>query len=333
MKLLVLGGTVYLSKTVAALGVSRGHDVTVAARGVSGEPPDRVRFVKVNRNSAQGVAALDGAVFDAVVDVARVPMHVGYALDALAGNAGHWTLVSSCSVYSDQRTPGQTAENAPLQQPTSQDSSDSDMRLYGRNKVACEGLVRQRVGDRAFTIRAGLIIGPGDPNDRFGYWPFRIAEGGEILAPGTPDDDIQFIDVSDLATWIVDAAENGITGTYDGACQPIPRHRFLAEIAEAMGTRPTFTWVPQDFLLEHDVNPWAGDDSLGLWVPLPEHGGFLSRDTSSSAKAGMKTRAIGDTARYYRSATGEEPPKLLANLPRSKEAAVLAAWHERQTGG
>ena len=331
MRLLVLGGTVYLSKAIAALAVSRGHDVAVAARGISGEPPRGARFVRVDRENSEGLAPLRGEVFDAAVDVARVPVHVGRALDVLAPRVGHWTFLSSGSVYSDQSTPGQTADRASLLDPTPPDSSDPDMRLYGSNKVACEGLVRERLSESALIIRAGLIVGAGDPNDRFGYWPFRIAEDGEILAPGTPVDDVQFIDVRDLAGWVLDSAENGTAGTYDGSCPPIPRQRFLDEIAEAMRTQPTFTWVPQDFLQEHGINPWAGDDSLGLWLPVPQYRGFLSRDTTASVTAGMKIRPLGETARDYRLAAKEAPPTLLANLPREKEAAVLAAWHARQT--
>lgn len=329
MRLLVLGGTVFLSKAVAASGVTRGHDVTVAARGVSGAPPDGARFVEVDRDHPGSLAALRGERFDAVVDVARLPIHVGRALDAVAANAGHWTFVSTCSVYADHSTPGQTAGDAPLVEPTAPDSADPDLELYGPSKVACESLVRERAGDRAFLVRAGLLVGPGDPNDRFGYWPDRIAAGGEILAPGDPEDDVQYVDVRDLAAWIVDAAERGVTGTYDGICSPIPRESFLDEIAEGMGTRPDFTWVPSAFLLERGVSPWAGEESLGLWMPLPGFGGFLSRDVSASLEAGLEIRPLAETARDWYEAR-VEPPELLASLSREKEAEILSMWHTKE---
>lgn len=328
MKLLVLGGTVFLSRAVAAVGVARGHEVTVAARGESGEPPDGARFVRIDRNDRESLAVIGGESFEAVVDVARLPLHVGDALDELGSSAGHWTFVSSCSAYADQSTPGQTAGSAPLLEPTASDSADLAVELYGRSKVACENLVRERVGDRAFIVRPGLVVGPGDPDDRFGYWPLRIAEGGEILAPGTPEDLVQLVDVRDLATWILDAAEKGQAGTYDAVCLPMSRVSFLTEIAEAVGTRPTFTWVPGKFLLEQGVRPWAGEESLGLWLPLPEYSGFLARDPTASLEAGLRCRPLGATARDWLEARVERSA-LLASLSREKEAAVLAAWHDR----
>jgi hypothetical protein len=272
--------------------------------------------------------ALSGELFDAVIDVARLPGHIGPALDALADRAGHWTFVSTCSVYSDHATPGQQAATASLLDPAPPDGLDGDMEQYGANKVACENLVRKRLPDRSFIVRPGLIVGPGDPNDRFGYWPLRIAAGGEVLAPGWPDDLVQYIDVRDLAAWALRAADTGTTGTHDGICPPITRSRFLAEIAEALDADADFTWVPQEFLQEHGVNPWAGEDSLGLWLPLPEYGGFLSRDPSSALAAGLRIRPLSDTARYWY-AHRSEPVALLADLSREKEAAVLAHWHDR----
>lgn len=328
MRILVLGGTVFLSKTITTLARDRGHEVTAAARGTSGNPPDGVRFVPVDRSAADGLASLAGEVFDAVVDVARLPGHVGPALDSLAERAGHWTFVSTASVYADQQTPGQQVETAPILDPAASDSMDAAMDRYGPNKVACENLVRGRFADRSFIVRAGLIVGPGDPNDRFGYWPLRIAEGGEVLAPGRPEDLVQYIDVRDLSEWILDAAESGTTGTYDGVCPPITRSQFLTGIARAVSADAHFTWVSQEFLREHGVSPWAGHESLGLWLPVPEYGGFLSRDPASSLAAGLRVRPLSDTVLHWY-ANRPEPATLLANLSRAKEAAVLAGWHRR----
>ena len=328
MKLLVLGGTMYLSKRVAALAVERGHAVTVAARGVSGDPPDGVRVVRIDRDDPTTYDALRGESYDAVVDVARIPSHVGPALAALAANAGHWTFISTCSVYADQSTPGQRAGSAPLLEPTPLDSADPSLEVYGESKVACEHLVQRHIGERAFVLRAGLIVGPGDPIDRFGYWPSRIAAGGEVLAPHAPEGSVQFIDVRDLATWILDGAEQGITGTYDAICPPITWGHFLSGIAAAVGTQPTFTWVDQDFLAAHGVNPWAGEESLGFWLPTPEYAGFLSRDVSPSLEAGLTPRPLAETVVDWMAAQ-DGPPTLAASLSREKEAEVLAAWHAR----
>lgn len=328
MRILVLGGTVYLSKAIARLAHERGHDVTAAARGTSGGPPDGTRFVPVDRAAAGGLGTLSDETFDAVVDVARLPGFVGPALDALADRAGHWAFVSTCSVYSDHETPGQQAATAAVLDPAPPDSLDAAMERYGANKIACENLVRDRLPDRSFIVRPGLIVGPDDPNDRFGYWPLRIADGGEVLAPGRPDDLVQYIDVRDLAERVLDAAEARTTGTHDGISPPITRSQFLAGIAEALGADADFTWVPQEFLEQHGVSPWAGDESLGLWLPLPEYGGFLSRDPASALAAGLHIRPLSDTVLHWY-ANRSEPGALMANLSRAKEAAVLAAWHNR----
>ncbi|MEV0648837.1 NAD-dependent epimerase/dehydratase family protein [Phytomonospora sp. NPDC050363] len=327
MRLLVLGGTVYLSKTVAAHAVARGHDVTVATRGKTGEAPDGVTRLTIDRSTPEGLEPLRGKTFDAVVDVTRFPDQVQNTLEALAGNVGHWTFVSTCSVYNDDATPGQTPATALTHEPTPDDSGDPAMELFGPSKVSCENQIRDRLGDKAFIVRPGLIVGPGDRGDRFGYWPRRIAEGGEMLAPGDSSENIQYIDVRDLADWILDAAENGTTGTYDAICPPISRGAFLDQIATALDADVTFTWVPQDLLTEHEVAPWMGEQSLGLWLPLPEYAGFMNRDVTASVAAGMKIRPLGETALAWRDAAGPDPA-LRAGITREKESEILAAFHK-----
>lgn len=199
MRILVLGGSVFLSRTVAQLALQRGYEVTCACRGESGPLPEGVRHIRLDRDDPDGFAALSGERFDVVVDVARLPTQVRRALAALSDNAAHWTFVSTCSVYADDATPGQRADTAPLLTPAAPDADETDPELYGPLKVACENLVTEFRGKDAFVVRSGLIAGPHDPSDRFSYWPLRLARGGEILAPGTPEDLIQVVDVRDLA--------------------------------------------------------------------------------------------------------------------------------------
>ncbi|WP_035735988.1 NAD-dependent epimerase/dehydratase family protein [Glycomyces arizonensis] len=330
-RVLVLGGTVYLSKEIAAQAVARGHDVTVAARGESGEPPEGVEFVRIDRGDDEGVEPLRGRSFDAVVDVARIPAQVRRVLDVLGDSAGHWTFVSSISVYADHsRTDSEVLE------PTDADNEDPDIELYGRNKVACEDLVRERLGGKAFIPRPGLIVGAGDNVDRLGYWPLRIAEGGEVLAPGRPERLVQWIDVEDLASWILDAAERGTSGTYNAIGEPIGMGSFLDGIADALigigaAERPDFTWVPQEFLLEHGVMPWAGPESLGFWLPEPDYDGMIAHDPGPAVGAGLAPSPLGTTVeRWWRA--NAAAPRLQAGLSREKEGAVLGAWHDRERG-
>ncbi|GLZ75212.1 reductase [Actinorhabdospora filicis] len=329
MRLLVLGGTVYLSRAVAELAAARGHDVTVATRGRNGEPPSGTEHVIADRATVDGLSALRGRAFDAVVDVAWIPAHVKNAIEVLGEGAGHWTHVSSCSAYSDDATPGQTPATGPTHDPAPYDADEVDAERFGPYKVACENQVRERFGDRALVIRPGLIIGPGDRIDRVGHWFRRIAEGGEILAPGAPEETVQWIDVRDLAAWIVDAAEKRLAGVFDAICPPVTRGEWLSSIAAAYGVEATFTWVSRELLDEHGVQPWMGEESLGLWLPLPEYAGFMKRDVTASLAAGMTNRPIGDTALAWREWDTPGHP-LRAGVSRQKEAEVLAAHHARE---
>jgi len=330
MRLLVLGGTVFLGRAVARHAVAAGHDVTCAARGLGGAVAEGARFVRVDRDRPDGLSALAGERFDAVVDVARRPSHVRVALAALADRVGHWTFVSTCSVYADDATPGQRATTAPVLEPAPEgtDLDDTTPAGYGRNKVACERAVAGAVGeDRAFLCRAGLIVGPEDPSGRFEYWVRRVHRGGEVLAPGEPDEVVQFVDVRDLAAWLVDAAGSGLAGTYDGMGAPMPRGEFLAGVAEGVGARPTLTWVDQDFLVARGVEPWMGPRSLPLWLPLPEHAGFLSRDVGASLAAGLRTRPVAETVRDTLGWLAGQPDAVgRCGLTADDEAALLREW-------
>src|SRR6476469_5226975 len=227
MRILVLGGTAFLSREVAARAVERGHEVVCAARGESGSVPDGARLVRWDRTE-QPPAELVALNPDAVVDVARLPSHVRRAVAAFPD--AHCSFVSTCNVYADEGTAGGTAES-PLKEPITDDVDPaSSSEAYGAMKVACEQVVRQ--GARAaFVARPGLIVGPHDPSGRFAYWPAHAAaaaeDGGPLLVPGEPDDMVQVIDVRDLADWIVGAAEAGLTGAYDGNAASVTRQAFV----------------------------------------------------------------------------------------------------------
>lgn len=329
MRLVVLGGTAFLGRAVAAHAVASGHDVTCAARGESGTVPEGARLVRVDRSVPGGFAALGGE-FDAVIDVARVPSQVRAAVAALAGRVGHWTFVSSCSAYADQATPGQQATTAPLlDEVPGLDDPTRDAEAYGQCKVACENAVLA-AGVPAFICRAGLIVGPGDPTDRFTYWPVRLARGGPVLAPGTPDDLVQWIDVRDLAAWLVAASSSGLTGVFDGVGVPTKWGEFLAAVGEGVEVTPHLVWVDQPFLLDHQVNPWMGPRSLPLWLPLPEYAGFLSRDPTNSLAAGLTCRHLAETSASTLSWYNAAEWKLKAGLEAADEAAVLEAWRTSQ---
>lgn len=326
MRLLILGGSQFLGRAIAAHACANGHDVTCAARGLGGPIAAGSRLIRIDRDVPDGLAPLAGETFDAVVDVSRYPGQVRRAVAALKRPGVHWTFVSTISVYADNRIPGQRADTAPLREPVAEDVEHSTDAIYGGAKVACE----QAVGNDAFICRAGLIAGPEDPTGRFAYWPTRLARGGEVLAPGSPDDPVQFIDVRDLAQWIVHAAETRMTGIYDGIGPVHTRGELLSACASALGASCTFTWVDRAFLEAHDVRRWGGPRSLPLWLPLPDFAGFMTRDTSPAREAGLTSRPIGVTARdtldWLRAGNGP-----VVGLTEDEETELLTAWHVAKT--
>jgi nucleoside-diphosphate-sugar epimerase len=323
MRLLVLGGTQFLSRTVAADAVARGHEVTCAARGRSGSVPDGARHVFLDR-SAPDWSALDGE-WDAVVDVARTPSWVGGALDALADRIRHWTFVSTISVYADQMTPGGSQDTLPLLPAITEDIDQDTPDKYGSCKVGCEQQVQLRAPEWLI-VRPGLIIGPGDPSGRFSYWPERLAEGGDVLAPESPDRGTQVIDVRDLAAWMVTCAEQRLTGVYDATGPVVRLGDLVDEVVAAVGGKAEVVWASAEFLLERDVTYWSGPRSLPLWLP-EEARGMTSHDVSAATAAGLSTRPIAETAAdtlaWLRSE--EDPPS--TGLSRAEEQDLIDDWH------
>lgn len=331
MRILVLGGTVFLSRTVAEVARDAGHELTCAARGVSGNPPEGVEFVPVDRDEPKGLGPLAERDFDAVVDVEVQSLtRVRRAVETLGPRAGHWTYVSSGSVYADEATTGQRAADAAVAPHPPEGSDEADRELYGPFKVACENEVRSSLADKAFICRAGLIVGPRDVSDRFGYWPARLSRGGEVLVPGDPSDLVQYVDVRDLAEWIVRCAEKAVVGTFDGAAPSQPWGAVIKAMAAAVGGPETsLTWVPGIWLAEQEVTPWAGPDSLPLWLPLPGYAGFMSRDVTASIESGLTTRSteeIASAALRWEEVLGPDRDRR-SGITAEREAELLAAWH------
>lgn len=326
MRLLVLGGTRFLSRTVAEHAVARGHEVTAANRGRSGPLPAGVVHLPWDRDQEPPAALRDGA-WDAVVDVARLPSHVRRAVAAVPD--AHWVFVSTINVYPDNARPGTPATLA-VHEPMLDDADPSESpEAYGRMKVACEQVVAAGTASSTL-VRPGLIVGPGDSTGRFTYWPWRLGragEGDEVLAPGRPEDVVQVIDVRDLADWILDLAEARTTGVYDGVGEVMGLGDLLARVASRLGVRPRLTWVPQEFLEAHGVDHWAGPQSVPLWLPRPDYDGMMAHDPAPSIEAGLRLRPVGETARDVLDWLERTPDAVRTGLTPDEEAEVLAAWH------
>jgi len=319
MRILVLGGTQFLGRHIVDAALTRGHEVTMFNRGQT--RPDLFPEVEKLRGDRDGdLDSVRGRDFDAVVDTSGyVPRIVRETIEAL-GDVGHYTFVSSISVYADVSTPPtESSPVAELKEPT-----EEWREAYGELKADCEDVVRERFPD-AFVPRPGLIVGPWDPTGRFTYWPERFSDGGRVLAPAPPDADAQVIDGRDLADWIVRAAETRLAGTYNAVDRPFPRSTLVDTCRRVAGVDADVVWVDGSFLAEHEVGEWM---ELPLWLSDPLFAGMLSVDPSAAFAAGLEPRPLEETVRDTLAwiAAGDAPAETAAGLDRAKEQSLLDSW-------
>ncbi len=298
MRLLVLGGTAWLGGQVARTALERGHAVTCLARGTAGQVPGGAELVRADRTLPGALDGVAGRSWDAVVDVGRQPGQVRDAARALAACTAHAVFVSSGNVYADHATPGQ-AEDAPLLPPLAGDEMQT-METYGEAKVACERHVVAAFGaDRALLARSGLIGGPGDTSGRSGYWPLRFArpaaDDGTVLVPDDPGLGTQLVDVRDLATWLVSAAETGLAGAYTAVGERVPLGEHLAAARSVAGHAGTPAPADPAWLLAQGVQEWSGPRSLPLWLADPDWRGFADHDGSAARATGLALRPLAQT--------------------------------------
>jgi 2'-hydroxyisoflavone reductase len=336
LRILILGGTGFIGPNQVRYALDRKHTVTLFNRGKTNADlfPDVPRLVG-DRNAVGGHDALKDGTWDVVIDnPTSNPAWVRDAGVALKGRAGHYLFVSTISVFNDNSKP--VDENGPLHTP-SDINAPYNAQAYGQNKVRCEQEARAQFGENVTIIRPGLIVGPGDLSDRFSYWPVRIDKGGEVLAPGTPNDPAQYVDARDLSEWIVRLAEQHTTGTFNatGPKTPTTTAEMLYGIKAVTTSDARFTWVPAEFLAEKQVRPWS---EMPVWVPpTGATAGFMRVNCGKAWSSGLTFRPLADTARdtltWYHQRPTAEQEKARAGLAPEKEKAVLAAWRAKQSQG
>jgi 2'-hydroxyisoflavone reductase len=332
MKILVLGGTVFLSRNVAATAVARDHTVTTFSRGLSGSPVPGARAITGDRDDPDSLAQLAGEDFDLVFDTAYYPHQVRAAADLLEPAAGHYAFTSTVNVFTGWPSsadyhragcydgdPDAAGESVPDGLPPGG--------AYGWRKVGAERALLRRFGPHRSTIlRAGLIIGPHDGVGRLPWWLDRIARGGKVLAPGDPDEQLRLIDARDLAEFALQRPAGTFEAT--GPARQLTRRQLFEEIREVTGSDAEFHWVDDGYLVEAGIESWT---ELPLWIPAAEAPGLFAQDTTAAEAAGLACRRVKhtvlDTWDWMRSLEGGwQPAARTPGLAPERERALLAGY-------
>ena len=305
MKILIIGGTVFLGRHLIEAALNRGHEITIFNRGLHGaELYPEVEKLRGNRVS--DLSALHGRKWDAVVDTCGyVPGVVRRSAEALRDSVGHYTFISSVSVYEKFDANGND-ENAPLAKLTDQQIKEAEElttgeratavsygEAYGGLKALCERAAEEAMPGRVLNVRAGLIVGKYDSIERFTYWVWRVKQGGKMLCPGEPDRHVRLIDASDLARWIFEMAESRKAGTYNatGAEDGLTFGRMLGEIRDVSQSDAEFVWADEKFLEENEVGAWT---EMPLWIPQ-EYNGIFEVKNDKAIADGLTFRPLRET--------------------------------------
>ncbi len=344
LTILVLGGTGLIGPPMVRYALARGHEVTLFNRGKTNTDlfpeQEKIRGDRNDDISALEAAVAAGRSWDVVIDnTASIPRWVEESAQLLKDSASLYLYTSSISAYADHMTPN-ADETAPVGKISDEEAAavKTNREITGENygplKARCELAARNAFPGHSIVVRPGLIVGPGDYSDRFTYWPVRIHRGGEVMAPGNPTDPVQFIDCRDLGEWYIRLVENKAVGVYNGTgpASAMSVAEMLYGIRATTAEPVSFTWVPADFLKEHEVEEWM---HMTVWVPPEgEYAGFSSSSIQRALDAGLSFRPLAvtavDTVDYWNALPEERRAKPRAGLDAEKEREVLAAWHDTQ---
>jgi 2'-hydroxyisoflavone reductase len=332
MKVLVLGGTVFLSRNVAETAVAHGHSVTTFSRGVSGPPVPGVRALTGDRTDPESLRQLAGTEFDLVFDTAYFPDRVRTAVELLEPNVGHYAFTSTINVFrgwpeQPDYHAGGTYDGDPDTVGEQVPDDLPDGGAYGWRKVGAERAIVRAFGEqRCSILRAGLIVGPHDGVGRLPWWLYRVARGGQVLAPGNPDAELRMVDARDIAEF----ALRRPVGTFEvtGPARQITFGQLCEAMRKVTGSDAEFRWLPDDYLTEAGVQGWT---ELPLWIPPAEAPGLFAHDTRAAEAAGLACRPIRNTLRdVWQWMTelpgGWQPAERTPGLAPDRERELLAGF-------
>jgi 2'-hydroxyisoflavone reductase len=315
LRLVVLGGTRFVGRALVDAALRQGDEVTLVNRGRTNPElfPDAE---KIRGDRTENLFALAGRQWDAVVDVAAYfPRVVQLSVDALRESVRRYLFVSSISVYADQSTP--PVEGAAVAE--LDDPHNASVETYGARKAASERIVEDAFGPRETVVRPGLIVGPNDSTDRFSYWPKRVAQGGRVLAPGSPNDPLQFIDVRDLGEFILRLVHDDRGGTFNATGEVVSFGDVLDACRRVTGADAELVWVSSDRLLAAGLDPWMG---VPLWIAAPGWEAANRVDISHALAAGLRFRPLEET--IHAALVDETPLQMEVGLTPEREAELLA---------
>ncbi|WP_185964485.1 NAD-dependent epimerase/dehydratase family protein [Aliikangiella marina] len=332
LKILFLGGTGYLGPHTVNYAIARGHEVTLFNRGKTNTDLfPMLRKIKGNRDPKidRGLTHLKSGEWDAVIDTSGfVPRIVNASASLLADRVKHYLFISTLCVYDQWAASGlDNTENRKLIPFNSQIGEDV-AKHYCELKAYSENAINAVMPNRVTNIRPGFIVGPRDKKNRFYYWPTRIERGGDVIALGKPNDLTQFIDVRDLAKFIIHCLETKLTGDYNLVAPQLSFGHFLNTCNQVTGNKAKLHWIPHEYLAKHQIYPWQ---DLPMWAAKnASDAGMVSWSSQKALDDGLTIRPLEETIRdtldWYHTLSDAERMKLKTSMTDKKEKTALNAW-------
>ena len=344
MKILIIGGTKFLGRHLVKAARQNDHEVTLFNRGTKYADEKLAAVEQIHGDRNADLDKLSGRRWDACIDTCGyLPQTVKAAAEFLADKIEQYVFVSSGSVYAetaapdyDETTRTKTLDEARRKEVEKIDPSGelSGVTLgenYGALKVLCEETAEAALPNRVLNVRAGMIVGAFDPTDRFTYWVTRVAAGGEVLAPGKPENYVQMIDARDLSEWIIKTIEENVTGTFNVTGKPfeLDSGKMLDQIKTATESDAEFVRVDENFLAENNVAPWSG---MPFYLPesAEETRGFLAMNVDKALANGLKFRPLRDTILDTLRWRETQNFAMRAGISEVREKELLEKWRDRK---